>query len=201
MVGRTDGAGSVENDPTRTAHIECAPSIAVTVHLSLFATRLRPAFGRAENPSCFPLEHVEELAIAERPADGLGAAQALDHLGSVKNVCAAVVTTLRHVVRQAGNNDAGEAGHVSWRQPEGENSIKCTSTVIDRNWLRQPIGIERRCEADFLAGHGAAAFAVAPGMDRGDRHKIYGSRGIGHPSLFEVLSNSVARLRVFCTHV
>src|SRR5438128_11285363 len=37
---------------------------------------------------------------------------------------------LRHVVRQAGNDDASEAGHaVSW-QSESDLSIKCTVTVI-----------------------------------------------------------------------
>src|SRR5437899_9718120 len=40
------------------------------------------------------------------------------------------VATLRHVVRKAGNNDAGEAGHTASWQSECEMSIKCTVTVI-----------------------------------------------------------------------
>src|SRR5438034_5568298 len=43
--------------------------------------RLRPAFGGAENPPCLPFKRAEEFAAAERPADGLGAAQPHDHLG------------------------------------------------------------------------------------------------------------------------
>ena len=56
-------------------------AITVTVHLTLLATRFWPRFGGPENAPRFPLQHVEEFAIAERSADGFGAAQLLDHLG------------------------------------------------------------------------------------------------------------------------
>jgi len=51
-------------------------AITVTVHLTLLDAdaRLWSAFGRLENALRFPFQHVEEFAIAERPADGLGAA-------------------------------------------------------------------------------------------------------------------------------
>jgi len=50
--------------------------ITVTVHLTFLAipARLRPSLGRLENALCLPLDHIQELRIAERTADGFGAA-------------------------------------------------------------------------------------------------------------------------------
>jgi hypothetical protein len=53
----------------------------LTVHLILFDTRLRPAPGRLENTPCLPLGGVEEFAITQRTADGLGAVEPFDHAG------------------------------------------------------------------------------------------------------------------------
>lgn len=53
----------------------------MAVHLTLLIARLCSTFSGLENALRFPFQHVEEFAIAERPADGFGAAQPLDHLG------------------------------------------------------------------------------------------------------------------------
>ncbi|WP_235983908.1 hypothetical protein [Bradyrhizobium australiense] len=41
------------------------------------------------------------------------------------------VAALRHVMRVAGNDDTGEAGHAPGSMVEGEKPIKCTVTVMD----------------------------------------------------------------------
>jgi len=50
------------------------------VHLILLNARLWPALGGLENAFRFPLQHVEEFAGAERPADGFGTAQPRERL-------------------------------------------------------------------------------------------------------------------------
>jgi hypothetical protein len=53
----------------------------VTVHLTVpLAPRLRPALGGPENASGLAFDRVEEFAIAEWPADALGAARPFDHV-------------------------------------------------------------------------------------------------------------------------
>ncbi len=54
--------------------------ITLTVHLTLPLRHLRPTFAWLENAPCLPFECVEEFCIAERAADGLGAAKAAEHV-------------------------------------------------------------------------------------------------------------------------